>query len=291
MQKQLNLKPSIRFGEVTFDNGFPLVFFTHIQRHHPAEYLHYHSSAEIGCCTSGSGVFFIGDMVLEYAAGDIVVIPSPCPHIAQSPLSQPSEWMFLNVDLGLFLANPAFSDLSAALPLVPAIYRPPNNRLLSDIFQAAISALSAAGHSRRQASLHLVSAFLYELQAESDLPQSTFSSQTEFQHIAPAINHISSFYPQQITVRELADTCHLSESYFRSLFKSITGLTPHAYLNQTRIAMAKTLLSSSSLPITEISLSIGYATISTFNRCFKNATGVSPSAYRARHLPGSTCPA
>ena len=71
-----------------------------------------------------------------------------------------------------------------------------------------------------------------------------------------------------------------SSSYFRKLFKEVTGLSPIMYFNRMRIEYAKTLLrQDSTLSIKEIAASSGFPDPYYFSRVFKKITGYSPSDY------------
>ena len=83
-----------------------------------------------------------------------------------------------------------------------------------------------------------------------------------------------------ISVRTLADSVFLDESYFSRLFKSQCGLSPKKYILAERINKAKHLLRNSDYPIAEISLRVGFRDALYFSRVFKKAVGVSPSEYR-----------
>ncbi|MBA3716569.1 MAG: helix-turn-helix transcriptional regulator [Pyrinomonadaceae bacterium] len=55
----------------------------------------------------------------------------------------------------------------------------------------------------------------------------------------------------------------------------------HEYVVERRIARAKLLLRTTTLPVTEIALRIGCANQQHFSTLFRRATGTTPTAYRA----------
>ena len=63
------------------------------------------------------------------------------------------------------------------------------------------------------------------------------------------------------------------------------GTTFRELLNDTRFEVACQLLSGTCLSITEISLVFGYADTAVFTRAFERHCRLSPSAWRARHVP------
>lgn len=71
----------------------------------------------------------------------------------------------------------------------------------------------------------------------------------------------------------------LSQFYFIRRFKQEMGLTPHKYLMQYRLSLAKQLLSGNP-SIAEAAQAAGFYDQSHLDRCFKKGVGLSPSEYR-----------
>ena len=83
-------------------------------------------------------------------------------------------------------------------------------------------------------------------------------------------------------VRRLASVSGVSEAHFARSFKDAFGLPPHRYLLTRRIEKATALLRDTDLSITEIAFQTGWASLGTFGRTFRDITGDSPGAIRAR---------
>jgi two-component system response regulator YesN len=79
----------------------------------------------------------------------------------------------------------------------------------------------------------------------------------------------------------LAESCGISETYFRKLFQRVYGLSPMDYITNQRISYARELLTNTGLSVEDISYDSGYKDPTYFCRIFKKATGMSPSEYRA----------
>lgn len=82
------------------------------------------------------------------------------------------------------------------------------------------------------------------------------------------------------TVEQLAAEINISPSYFHSLYKAVFGISPIQDLIKMRISSAKRLLQHSQLPISEISINLGYKSPYHFSRQFRQLSGMSPSKYR-----------
>ena len=78
------------------------------------------------------------------------------------------------------------------------------------------------------------------------------------------------------------ELAHLSQRHFARLFRSETGLTPAAYVQQRRLDAARDLLESTSLPLNHIARNCGLGSSETLRRVMADQVGVSPEAYRSR---------
>ena len=77
----------------------------------------------------------------------------------------------------------------------------------------------------------------------------------------------------------------LNYDYVRKLFKKETGVTPHEYLVNSRMDLAKNIILSgisnqySNYTVSQIAEMCGFAEPLYFSRVFKKRFGVSPSEY------------
>ena len=99
--------------------------------------------------------------------------------------------------------------------------------------------------------------------------------------IVKAVNeYISTQFMKRITIDSLSDQFDIPTSTLKRCFKGVYGTTIHHYLKECRINAAKHLLQESDQSILEIANAVGYENGSKFISAFKEATGVTPSAYR-----------
>lgn len=87
---------------------------------------------------------------------------------------------------------------------------------------------------------------------------------------------------ERITVAQLADRLHMSESSLLRYFKRETGRTPMEFVAQLRLEQARALLGSSGGSLTEIARQCGFASSSHFSTAFGAAFGIAPREYRRR---------
>ncbi|KAA1176525.1 helix-turn-helix transcriptional regulator [Rhizobium tropici] len=84
----------------------------------------------------------------------------------------------------------------------------------------------------------------------------------------------------EISLATLADACGLSVRHFTRAFRQSVGISPHRWLVQKRVELAKQLLQNSRLSLLEITLACGFADQSHFTRVFTTVVGIGPAAWR-----------
>jgi transcriptional regulator GlxA family with amidase domain len=97
-----------------------------------------------------------------------------------------------------------------------------------------------------------------------------------------AIRYLESRVEGSIRVSELASMVGVSPSHLTALFRESTGGGPGAFHTSLKMARARTLLDTTSMPISEVASAVGYADPLYFSRHFRRIHGVNPSEYRAQ---------
>jgi len=90
-------------------------------------------------------------------------------------------------------------------------------------------------------------------------------------------------YAEPLNVAAVAAVAHVSEAHFIRTFRVTFGETPHRYLQRRRVERAMALLVSTDRSITDICMSVGFSSLGTFSRTFRDIVGESPKDYRAAH--------
>lgn len=85
----------------------------------------------------------------------------------------------------------------------------------------------------------------------------------------------------EISLAQVAESCGLSPRNLTRLFLQEVGLSPKDYMILRKIEMAKRLLKETRMTVTEISLEVGYNSLSKFIAMFKQVEGILPSDFRS----------
>lgn len=87
------------------------------------------------------------------------------------------------------------------------------------------------------------------------------------------------------SVEALAELANMSRSNFMRAFSQLAGTSPAALLMRLRVERAQQLLQGTALSVSSIALDVGYQSLASFSRVFKQQVGESPAHYRAHHAP------
>jgi transcriptional regulator GlxA family with amidase domain len=89
-------------------------------------------------------------------------------------------------------------------------------------------------------------------------------------------------YAEPLDVPTLARIAHVSEAHFIRTFRATFGETPNRYLQRRRVERAMFLLRSTDRSVTDVCMAVGFSSLGTFSRVFRDFVGEPPSAYRRR---------
>ena len=98
--------------------------------------------------------------------------------------------------------------------------------------------------------------------------------------IENSFQYIEKNYTEDIHLGDIAKATGFSEYYFSRLFKEITEKSFSRYLAEYRIKKAETLLMNPDYTISEAAYAVGFSSIATFDRQFRQIKGCSPQKFR-----------
>ena len=90
-------------------------------------------------------------------------------------------------------------------------------------------------------------------------------------------------YAEPLDVRAVAAVAHVSEAHFIRTWA--VWETPHRYLQRRRVERSMFLLRETDRSVTDICFDVGFTSLGTFSRTFREIVGETPSGYRAGNGP------
>ncbi|MEU2199307.1 AraC family transcriptional regulator [Isoptericola sp. NPDC019482] len=222
-------------------------------------------------CVAGRGTLEIDGSSYAVGPSSYAVLPAFVPHAYASSTDAP--WTIWWVHL----RGAEIGDLTRMLmPEGRPVARIRSADRAVALFDELLSLLE-----RRLSPAHLLAAsgvawqLLTRLAADSALP-------SEDSPLEKAMHYLEARVDGNIRVGELAALVSLSPSHLTTLFRRATGAGPGAFHTGLKMARARTLLDTTTLPVADVAGEVGYADPLYFSRHFRRHHGVSPTAYRAQ---------
>jgi AraC-like DNA-binding protein len=107
--------------------------------------------------------------------------------------------------------------------------------------------------------------------------------------LAAAVRHVHRHLHRPLSVDELAEQACMSRSSFYRHFRAAFGLTPLQYVTRMRIEHAQALLRDPARTVTDVSLDLGFRSVSHFIDRFRRQVGTTPSVYQRSFRTTDEC--
>lgn len=229
------------------------------------------SSYIIGLSLDGHAEYVINGVPYSVQKGGLVFLPPGTSRMAYSDPGQP--WHFISLGCTIRFANVYSRQILENLP--------PFCSQISDTFLYKCTELSHIWTGKRTGYLVKCKGLLLEIYYE--LLQNWDSRRfqpSHYERIVQVQEYIQTNCNKELTLSQLAQLSGFSESHFRRLFHSVTGMSCIQYINLIKIGIAKNLLLSGSGNVSEAAQLTGFSDIYYFSRVFKKVTGHPPSIYK-----------
>lgn len=116
--------------------------------------------------------------------------------------------------------------------------------------------------------------------ADAYLKNSSYDAELAYPVLQPAFDYIYKNKSESVSLKQMAELCHLSPSYFSRLFAKETGQSFTSYLARLKIRWAKQLLEVTDMPVSQISDELGFNEPGYFIKTFKKHEELTPALYR-----------
>jgi len=270
---------------IVFPPGQSFKLFRPQLRHY--FFWHYHPEFELVYVEALTGIRHVGQHISSFMGSDLILIGPNVPH--------------LNFDYGI---KTDYKQIVVQLKtdfLGTAFAETPELAGIQHLFQKAYLGLSFGGDiktvvAEKLRTMEQLAPFgqlmcLLEIlhllaQTEEVVPLNDRDTSLRFLlhdkvRMGTVYKYIHEHYNQTPDVGEIAGLVHLGKASFCRYFKKQTKMTFTDFVNQYRVAQAKTLLLQDS-SVSNVCYQVGFESLSYFNKLFKQSTGVNPSAFK-RH--------
>lgn len=256
---------------------------------------HYHPQFELLYISQSTGIRFVGDNVSQFYPGELVLVGPYLPHLWRNDPSYYKETDVNKVKTivikftknflgeGTF-SNPEFIDI--------------NNLLEQSKFGVSFGEdISAQLHAEllrfidftpAEQSIKLLNILhMLSLTEKKSVLSSTDMRQyttDNSQRLDEVVKFISDNYASYISLEDISDVACMTTNSFCRFFKKMTNKSFTQFLNEVRIRNAARLLIQEDVSVSDVCYTVGYKSITNFNRQFKQIMGKTPNAYRGEHM-------
>jgi len=270
--------------------NFPFQYYYDDIHKYENQYIdwHWHSEFEFISVKKGRVLCTIGNTKIALREGDGLFINSGIIHGFEAPeegiipniLFSPA---FLAPEGSLiynrFLESLADSDISHMVLQPEAAWQREILLMLSEIYRLCdhqdiaweLDVQSLTGKIMAILSRHKTGLITNKKTGITPISQARLKRMTQY---------IEQHYPEKITLQDIANSADISKSEALRCFKNGVQAAPFVYLNRYRLHIAKSLLTGTTRPITDIAESVGFDSVSYFDRMFKRKFGMTPKAMR-----------
>ncbi len=257
---------------------------------------HWHSEVEFTYVTEGSMEYQANDAVYTVDAGNAIFVNSNVLHSArtQNPDMDCSYIAFIVNPIIIFGYEDSLIYNQYVNPICsePALFSKllDKDTAFGQQMIASLLEISRIQHSFEAGYELLITEklcalwFLLYQNLKPHLNQKETGTTTDINRLKTAISFIQSHYDENITLQDIAASCHVSKSECCHLFKRTLRQTPFTYLLDYRIQRSIPLILEGNNTITEIAAQTGFHGSSYFTETFKKIMNCTPRDYKKMHM-------
>ncbi|HKV83848.1 MAG TPA: AraC family transcriptional regulator [Ktedonobacterales bacterium] len=237
---------------------------------------HSHDTFAIGVVEAGVERFHYRHAPVSAPSGSLIIINPGEPHTGSSALADGWRYRMLYPDPSLLReAAGALTGRARPIPFFadPVVHDP----LLARELLRLHSALEGGAELLERQS-RLLEFLARLIQRHADTPHLDAPLTREPLLVRRLRDYLDEHANAPVTLAELAALAGMSEFHTLRVFTRATGMPPHAYLTQRRVAHARTLLAHR-LPLAQVAAFAGFYDQSHLTRHFKRIVGVTPGQY------------
>ncbi len=253
---------------------------------------HYHlEHYELTYVENGSGIFLVGNKILEFTGNDILLIPPKIPHawisFKNKELNKNNTYRIISVHFSLkyltegLLLRPEMVNirrLLVAAEHVATIKNLNDNKIINDLFGLKLESdfytyiqiltlLNSIG-SNRELNTLLNKNYTYR------------GNKKDEYNFMKVFEYVFDNYIKRVKISVPAGIANLNDTAFSHYFKKRTGKSFTDFMNLLRLMEADALITRSGRKIAYICAECGFNNLSNFNRIYKSWKKMTPADRR-----------
>ncbi len=242
--------------------------------------MHYHDEIELLLIRKGTVACTVDGREYKADTGEILFVNTRVPHLTAA-LSDRVTYLLVQFQPGAYSEDDLLSDLQ----ILHRSGQKPATKLHSPDIAAAMERIYTESAGREKGYDFMIRSEVYRIIADltrMDVlpPPGEGLDSAVIQRIRPALEYIDQNYAAPITLGEVSNLLGLNPAYFCRIFRSATGSTFTEYLSYVRVRKSEILLRESAQSITEVSMDVGFSSVTYYNRVFKKIMNCTPTVYR-----------
>ena len=250
---------------------------------------HWHTNPEIIMPTENIYTVECYNQIITLREGDIVLICPGCIHTLYAP--EKGRRIIFQADINPLRFMKEIETLVTIIsPLIvitpedfPSIYNKVKSLLLeikNEYLSSSTSFSEVSIYSKTLEIITLIGRSRAAAGMETPSPDAPRKQEEYIEKFIEICNYISAHCSDELNLEAVASMSGFSKFYFSRLFKQFTNVSFYKYVNQKRIEKAAKMLTKPNISITNVALSCGFESLSSFIRMFKIVKGCTPTEFR-----------
>lgn len=250
---------------------------------------HWHTNPEIIMPTENIYTVECYNQIITLREGDIVLICPGCIHTLYAP--EKGRRIIFQADINPLRFMKEIETLVTIIsPLIvitpedfPSIYDKVKSLLLeikNEYLSSSTSFSEVSIYSKTLEIITLIGRSRAAAGMETTSPDAPRMQEEYIEKFIEICNYISAHCSDELNLEAVASMSGFSKFYFSRLFKQFTNVSFYKYVNQKRIEKAAEMLTEPNISITNVALSCGFESLSSFIRMFKIVKGCTPTEFR-----------
>ncbi|WP_075603980.1 AraC family transcriptional regulator [Saccharicrinis aurantiacus] len=252
---------------------------------------HSHDEYELVYYVKGEGDCVIGDNLAKFKTGDLILVGESLPHLwKDNELSRYNELDIVTVKFdtshsGLsLLSAKEFLGIKDLLSISRhgILFSNETSDRLHDLFIS----ITQADETLQIILLLQILNTLTKCNKKSLLAADRFAiqkSRSDVDRLNKVIEFVNANYTKPLSLDNISESVAMSPNSLCRFFKTRTNRTIIQYINDFRVGKACEMLITGDLSISEICFEVGFNSLTSFNRVFKEIKKETPRSYKRKY--------